>query len=432
MSAETQTSGPPEYPDQREVLYETEKQCPVCGETFKTMKVRSRLTRIRQDADFCTYFKETNPYYYSICVCNHCGFAAPDNSFSDISDSDAIKLKKYLQEKNLRVDFTSVRDWRQAMATYKLAVFFSEMMNVMPSRLAQIYMKMAWLHREAGSWDEEKEALRKAAEYWDKATRREKFPIANLSETVIMYIIGEALRRIGEYEQALLFLSKVVFKRSTDEKQIIELAKEAWNAAKEAKKNAEDGGGQLIEGVVTSGQGLATARQAGQRPAGDKIDEGKLDEIIATAGKTAPKPEPEAEPAASQPQRPQRHGKLIFVVGQPLYLRLLVEDALAALRRPDFTVVAFSGYDRLAALLAAIMPDAVVVVGSVPMALQAAIGDAVRKNSVNYGMLAVAVTDWEWERGSLISFEKTWAVPFRGNLMAGQIMQRLLEMEIGK
>ena len=57
-------------------LYQVEKTCPICEKKFKLTKTRGQAVSVSTDTDFCTRFADLNPYYYTIWVCPHCGFAA--------------------------------------------------------------------------------------------------------------------------------------------------------------------------------------------------------------------------------------------------------------------------------------------------------------------------------------------------------------------
>lgn len=226
-----------------DAIYTVEKECVICHNKFNVTKVRTRLVMIKQDSDFCTYYKEVNPYYYTIWVCPHCGYAARDTAFTELPSVLGEKVAAFLDGKDIRVDFSGQRTREQAIATYKLALYYADMIDVQPSKLAGMYLRLGWLYREGGQTDEEQLALSKAAEYYDLALSKERFPIDNLSEIGLSYLIGELFRRTGKIEQALLYLGKAVANNQAKmEPRIFKLAREAWHEARKAKE----------EGVVLS------------------------------------------------------------------------------------------------------------------------------------------------------------------------------------
>jgi uncharacterized protein (DUF2225 family) len=220
-----------------DVLYTTDKECPVCKKTFSVTRVRSKLQMEKQDSDFCTYYKEVNPNYYVIWVCPHCGYAAQDTYFHEVSPAAEQKIRSFLEGKAVNISFGGTRSYEQAVDTYKLAIFFAEMIGALPSRLAGLYLKFAWLYREAQETEEERILLNKARECYEQALLKEKFPIGNMTDIAAEYIIGELYRRTGQYDQALSYLGKIVGNpKAKLERRILDKAKEAWHQAREQKR----------------------------------------------------------------------------------------------------------------------------------------------------------------------------------------------------
>ncbi len=220
-----------------EILYTAEKTCVMCDKKFTVTKVRNRLSMLKQDSDFCTYYKEVNPYYYVVWVCPHCGYAAQDTYFEE-PPANSATIKKFLTGRKVKVDFGGPRTRQQALTTYKLAIYFAEMAGTLPSRLAGLYLKLGWLYREGGLPDEEAAMLDKARQQYENAFLKERTPIGNMSQLTLEYLIGELLRRTGRLPEALNYLSKVVGNpQAKNEKRILELAREAWTLARDARKD---------------------------------------------------------------------------------------------------------------------------------------------------------------------------------------------------
>lgn len=220
-----------------EVLYTVHKQCPICNSQIEVTKVRSRLTVVQRDSDFCVHNRELNPYYYSIWVCNHCGYAAQDTYFNDISSAAVGKIKEFLAGRKVNINYSGQRTWQQAVETYKLAIFYAELIHSPPSRIAGLYLKLGWLFREAGNQELEIMALNKARENYEQALLKERMPIGNMSEVTLEYLIGELLRRTGRVEEALVYLGRLVSNpKARSEKKILEMAREAWQAARDSKQ----------------------------------------------------------------------------------------------------------------------------------------------------------------------------------------------------
>ncbi|EGO64932.1 DUF2225 domain-containing protein [Acetonema longum] len=232
-----------------ELMYTVEKNCPLCTKEFKTTKVRNNLAMLKQDTDFCTYYKEVNPYYYAIWVCPNCGYAVQDTYITEtLMPVGEQRIRDFLKGKQVKADFSGVRTREQAVATYKLAIFYAEMSLTLASRLASLYLKLAWLYREGKQEKEEQAVLRKSLEYYEKAAIKEQFPIGNMTEITLQYLMGELYRRTGRLDDALSYLGKVVSDPlAKGEKRLLEMARDAWHLAKEDKKRMDEAVAAAVE-----------------------------------------------------------------------------------------------------------------------------------------------------------------------------------------
>ena len=98
--------------------------CPVCEEKFKAVKVRSRRTCIeKRDSDFCAYFKGVNPYFYSVSICPNCGYAAIEQRYENIHNSQKEIILKEITPKWKKRDVNGERTIKEAINTYKLALY---------------------------------------------------------------------------------------------------------------------------------------------------------------------------------------------------------------------------------------------------------------------------------------------------------------------
>ncbi len=219
-----------------DLLYTVDKACALCGRAFPVVRVRNRLRMIRQDADFCTVYADINPYYYDVWVCPHCGYAAQESWFAELKDSAADKLKAFLAGKDVQLDFSGERSRRQALDTYRLAIFYAGLTGQPASRLGALFLRMAWLFREAGDEMHERPALLEARKHYEQALMREPLPIGNLSELALEYLVAELYRRTGELDRALAGFSRIVGNpKAKLEKRLLEMAREAWQATRDLR-----------------------------------------------------------------------------------------------------------------------------------------------------------------------------------------------------
>ena len=224
-------------------LYQVEKTCPICEKAFTVTKTRGQMIPVKTDTDFCTHYNDLNPYYYAIWLCPHCGFAAHEDRFFTLLEPQREKMKQFLSGRQVNLDFSGDRTWDQAVTSHKLAIHYANMVALPASHVASLTLRLAWLYREKEMVAEEQDMLQKAIDAYKAAFLKEKMPIGgNLSEVTLTYLIGELLRRVGNLDEALSYLGRVVGNpQAKNEKRILDLAREAWHAARDAKKTPDAG-----------------------------------------------------------------------------------------------------------------------------------------------------------------------------------------------
>jgi uncharacterized protein (DUF2225 family) len=80
--------------------------------------------------------------------------------------------------------------------------------------------------------------LSHALEWYAEAYDKEGLPLGNLDEMSVQYLLGELSRRVGRYNDAIVWFSKVVSHPDRKENPRIEnLAREQWAATKEQIKS---------------------------------------------------------------------------------------------------------------------------------------------------------------------------------------------------
>ena len=176
-------------------LYTKKVNCPICGKDFSSMKAKVNSCKIeRKDEDFCMHYVDVNPMYYEFFVCPFCGYAASENSFKDITDTETKLLKAAFSGRTVGRSFCDERSLQDAIASCKLAIHTAELRKAKASILAGLCLKLAWMYRFAGDKQEEL-FLKYALDNYLEAFDKEGLPIGNLSEVSVLYLLGELSRR---------------------------------------------------------------------------------------------------------------------------------------------------------------------------------------------------------------------------------------------
>lgn len=221
------------------VFYTKEVNCPICMMKFNTTKIKTSALRVdHRDEDFCIYYENYNPIYYDVFVCPNCGYAATENAFDNISDKDKAVLAEAFVGRQVGRNFCGVRTHKDALDSYKIALYTANLINSKNSYIAGLALKAAWMYRYIKD-EGEKVYLKMALDNYIEAYNKESFPVNNMDELTVMYLIGEISRRLEVYEQSVYWFSKITSHPDRNSNMRIQkLAKEQWHAVREIlKKN---------------------------------------------------------------------------------------------------------------------------------------------------------------------------------------------------
>lgn len=192
-------------------IYNSTITCPVCEKQIQVTKVRSKFVKlIKQDEDFCPYYELTNPIFYEAWICGNCGYAAHSTIFDDAVNNDREVIIEKLKGKWRKRDFTGERDVNKALEAFKIVLYNLQIRSGSFSESAKICLRIAWLYRYKGEWVNEYKFIRYSYDYYKKSYSAEHLTNGKLDEYTCMYIIGELARRLGDNEEALLWLGKLV------------------------------------------------------------------------------------------------------------------------------------------------------------------------------------------------------------------------------
>jgi hypothetical protein len=204
-------------------------------------KPKSRLIKVKQDRDFCSHYKGFNPNYYTIWVCSECGYASDERHFDKLTGKETEKVRKFLTERKVNIPYKELRTYDEAVNAFKLGIFFAEFLGAPPSRLAGLYLKFAWLYRSAEDAENEKKLTIRAIEAYDKSLTTERYPIEQMTDVMVTYLVGALNYNIGEYTKATQYLSRVIGDQNarTAQSTIYEQARNLWQ---DIRYETENGG----------------------------------------------------------------------------------------------------------------------------------------------------------------------------------------------
>jgi uncharacterized protein len=223
-------------------LYHKTYQCIMCKKTFTTKKVRSRFIKVKDyDSDFRPVYESEviNPIFYYINVCPHCGFSFSDDSSPYFPPGAREEIKEKICKHWVPQNFGEERTTIDTIKTYKLAAYCASLKKEKHIYIAGMYMRLAWLYRTLHDEIQEQRFMRLAISEYMESYVSGDFQGTRVSEIRILYLIGELSRRMHNIEQATQYFSKVIEKQSrTNEKKIVDMARDRWQEIKELQKNA--------------------------------------------------------------------------------------------------------------------------------------------------------------------------------------------------
>ncbi len=221
-----------------------EKKCPVCGETTRIVKTKSRIIVDHTDEDFCVHYQEFNPYYYRIWVCEHCGYAEDESHFLGyMPERNKAKLSEFLSSRHVGFEFHEERSHADAVAAFKLAIFYAEYIGSSKAHRAGLNLGLAWLFRESGEKEKETAFMQEAVKLYDESLAEERYPIGGMTDNTVMYIIGAIYYRLGDMEHATQYLSRIMSDNDlrVNDRQTYDRARDLWQDIRASKEQEEKG-----------------------------------------------------------------------------------------------------------------------------------------------------------------------------------------------
>lgn len=225
----------------KNAFFEQQKQCPICHNKFTVTRVRSSACFVMQrDTDFHIKYRDIDPLLYSIWVCPGCQYTNNDKDFiQDFKTHELERLKKGLPLlKTEEPDFSGDRTPPLAMRAVELAIRTAMVRQAPAIVLAGFYLRGAWLLRDLGKTEEEIKFIEQARKLYQHSFEKEwgRFA-AKMSDSRIMYLIGELNRRLGDNEEAIKWFSRALTNKDIkSEPEINRLVRDQWEAAREDYK----------------------------------------------------------------------------------------------------------------------------------------------------------------------------------------------------
>ncbi|MBB6632802.1 DUF2225 domain-containing protein [Cohnella thailandensis] len=229
-------------------LYASKITCSCCEATFQTSRVRPSFKKaLRTDTDFCCYFGEVNPDYYVVRICPYCGFASTENFKPKLLEREKRAYLDKIGTHWVRRDYGGQRTAEVALETYKLALLTAQTVKESDRIIAGLLHHIAWLYRYDGNKAMEDKFLGFALEAYVDVYKSETISYNNAR---LLYLIGELYRRLGNYNEAVRWFSRVIHDKRITDSSMIRASREQWMVIREDMTRS---GQELPEEMKLSG-----------------------------------------------------------------------------------------------------------------------------------------------------------------------------------
>jgi uncharacterized protein (DUF2225 family) len=220
-----------------EPLYQVKASCVYCESQYQTSRVRPSFKKaLRTDTDFYMAYKEINPEYYVVGVCPFCGYASSENFSNQLTPAQRQMFEDKIKNNWSLKDYGGERSWEDALQTYKLGLICAQLKNEKDRVIAGLLHHIAWLYREKDDSQQEKRFLEFALDAYVRVYELEGVSVNNAR---LMYLLGELNRRLGKYNEAVRWFSRVVNDSKIMDAGMIRASREQWAATREDAQAAK-------------------------------------------------------------------------------------------------------------------------------------------------------------------------------------------------
>lgn len=220
-------------------FYEKSIECLHCKKNFPTLKVRSKSIKIEHtESDFQPIYADNhvNALYYNVFVCQHCGFSFTEDFNKYFAPGIKEQLNEQVCDKWIPHNFKGERTVFQAIQAYKLALLCATIKKEKYVITSGLTLRLAWLYRSLKNEGQEKRFLKMSRDHYMESFSTEDYASTQMSGVRVMYMIAELSRRLGDYENATRFFSRVIeSQRVGGEAKLVDMAKEQWDLVREAR-----------------------------------------------------------------------------------------------------------------------------------------------------------------------------------------------------
>jgi len=203
--------------------------CPLCRMEFESVRVFSESVRIKsRDYDLKPVFEGVNAIFFQLVTCPHCYLTMYEDDFEKEIPEDKIK-ELVMVLKNAKKKFSINLGENKAINDainqhYIAAAVYTVLEN--RRKLAEVYLKLAWLLREKGKIEEELIALAMALKNFEEYYKYEM--IEEKEGPMILFYMAVINQRFGNKKEAGKWFSELFRRYGNTNSYYVKVGKERW------------------------------------------------------------------------------------------------------------------------------------------------------------------------------------------------------------
>jgi hypothetical protein len=221
-------------PSEEDFLFEKTYVCPVCDKEFHSKKVRTgKVKLLSADTDLRPKYQYIDCLKYDVVACPKCGYAALDRFFRFMMPAQARMIRENISASFKGLPPTeNIYTYDDAIERHQLALINTVVKKAKESEKAYTCLKMAWIYRgkaenlpqdaaqkeKSELAEQERKLLENAYEGFEDSFSKESFPMCGMDEITVSYLLADLARRIGRYEEASRWVSRVLTSRAANER----------------------------------------------------------------------------------------------------------------------------------------------------------------------------------------------------------------------
>ena len=209
--------------------------CQMCGNEFSQVRVFSGAISIEsRDEDLKPNYRGINALYYQPVTCPKCYLTLFEPDFEEdvIPPDKRPDVERVLR--NAKKEFGSINlgEDRSVDDAIKIFSIMAAVYTVLKNRrrMAEAFLKLAWLFREKGDSRNEMVALGKALKAFEEHYREDI--TSEEEEPMILFYMGEINRRLGNKRDAVKWFSVLVNKYKGVSSPFVKAGRERWQDIK--------------------------------------------------------------------------------------------------------------------------------------------------------------------------------------------------------